>query len=257
LYSWARACVEPSRCYSAALRLEQWGSLTREARMTSQDIWHVKLANGETRKLTLDELDVAFRDGLIDERTPVLAAGALRWSTLGEVAGLDEPSPEAAPMPNSIAPIAIDSFGVDARAGNAPFGIDIPIDVASDADVDAFRPRRGRAIFRVLTTMVVVAGLGFAAFRAKPAVQRALASRAAARLTAFASPAAPPLPPQPPQEPPSAPPPAPTTVSATSLPDAPLPTATTAEEKTAAAEAEKKAAAEAKKAKRSAQKRAK
>ena len=77
------------------------------------DTWHVKLANGETRALSLDELDAGFHDGWITERTMVLAAGSLRWAPLGEVAGLDETPPPVASTPNSIAPLAIDSFGLD------------------------------------------------------------------------------------------------------------------------------------------------
>ncbi|MDB4934850.1 MAG: hypothetical protein JWP87_1822 [Labilithrix sp.] len=219
----------------------------------SLDIWNVKLANGETRALTLDELDAAFHDGWIDGRTLVLPAGAIRWAPLAEVAGLDDAPPPVSSVPNSFPPLALDTFGLDSHTGAAlPLDFDAPIDADSDADLLALRPRRGRKIFGVLTAMIVVAGLGFAAFRAKPALQRALASRdggGAARVAVEAKPVAPVQPPAPVVAAPArVPPPAEAvpTMSLTALPNAAL---TPAEEK--------KAAAEAKKAKRAPQKRAK
>lgn len=224
------------------------------------DIWHVKLANGETRALSLDELDAGFHDGWITERTMVLAAGSLRWAPLGEVAGLDETPPAVASTPNSIAPLAIDSFGLEPSGGDMPFDIDVALDADSDADVAAFRPRRGRKVLKLMTALVVIGGLGFAGFLGRPAVQRALASRGhTSSVTAEAkviapSPAIPPAPIAAAPAPSPAPADAVPTLGAASLPNAaPL----TDAEKKAAAEAEKKAAAEAKKAKRAAQKRSK
>jgi len=222
------------------------------------DIWHVKLANGETRALSLDELDAGFHDGWITERTMVLAAGSLRWAPLGEVAGLDETPAPVASTPNSIAPLAIDSFGLEPSASSEPFDIDVALDGDSDADVAAFRPRRGRTILKLMTALVVIGGLGFAGFLGRPAVQRALASRGHTSSVTAEAKATPPAPAPQPAVTAAAPVPAPAdavlTLGAASLPNAaPL----TDAEKKAAAEAEKKAAADAKKAKRAAQKRAK
>jgi len=226
--------------------------------MTQTDTWHVKLANGETRALSLDVLDVGFHDGWITERTMVLAPGSIRWAPLGEVAGLDEtPAPTVA-TPNSIAPLAIDSFGTGTSAdSDAQLDIDVAIDGESGADVVAFKPRRGRTVLKALTALVVIGGLGFAGFVGRPAVQRALASRGHTSSAAAAAAAAPPPAPAPiaaPVAPPATTVPAPTvpatavpTLGAASLPDAaPL---TDAEKRAAAAEA--------KKAKRAAQKRSK
>lgn len=231
--------------------------MTHQAGATSSngdalDIWHVKLANGETRALTLDQLDAAFQEGSIDERTPVLPAGAIRWSTLGEAAGLDETPPPVSSMPNSLAPIAFDATALDLRA----FDASVELDADGDADVEAFRPRRGRKIFGVLTAMVVVAGLGFAAFRAKPALQHALASSGGGGSTTTNADTKPIDPPAPP----ATPPPATTQArpsSPSALPNVAASAAPTVADKKAAAEAEKKAAAEARKAKRTPQKRAK
>jgi hypothetical protein len=229
------------------------------------DVWHVRLAGGETRALSLDDLDAAFQAGWVDERTPVLPAGAIRWATLGEIAGLEAvPAAPISSVPNSIAPLALDNFGLDAIPADVPIDMSTPLDAESDAELQALRPRRGRKILGVMTTLVVVAGIGFAGFRATPAIQRALASRGgghAAAVATEAKPAAPPVvaAPVPVPAPAPAPVPAPSpspvipTMSAASLPTAVV----TQEEKKAAAEAEKKAAAEARKAKRAPQKRTK
>ncbi len=220
------------------------------------DTWHVKLANGDTRAISLDVLDVGFHDGWITERTMVLAPGSLRWAPLGEVAGLDEtPSPMVG-TPNSIAPLAIDSFGTGtSEDSDAQLDIDVAIDGESRADVVAFEPRRGRTVLKLFTALVVIGGLGFAGFAGRPAVQRALASRGhassvapegAAATTPVVATTAPAVP-APVAAPVAAPATPVPTLGAASLPDAaPL---TDAEKKAAAAEA--------KRAKRPAQKRAK
>lgn len=69
-----------------------------------EELWYVKLANGDVHRVTIDQLDGAFQAGHIDESTMVLAAGASQWTTLGEVAGLDD---ESAAPPQAAAPVAI------------------------------------------------------------------------------------------------------------------------------------------------------
>lgn len=209
------------------------------------ELWNVRLSSGETRSLSLDELAAGFDAGWIDARTLVLAAGAIHWAPLGEVAGLDtdaEPSPPSS-APNSIAPMAFDA------QANTPFDLEVPTGAESDPDVLAFRPRRGPAVLRVMTAMIVIAGLGFAGVRGKPAITRALASRgvpakpapavvvAPPVVVATPAPATPPVAQAAPAAPvPEATPPIPT-MSLTSLPSVPQ----TPAEKKAAAEAEKKA----------------
>jgi hypothetical protein len=178
---------------------------------TQSEMWHVRLPNGETRRLSLDELDAAFNDGTINEDTPVLPGDAFTWTTLGQAAGLDNPQtppPVSVSMPNSIAPIALDNVR------DVPIDIDLAFDRPSDADTDAFRPRRGRKIFRALIVLSVIGGLGFAGFRARPMVQHALASRAAAQ-----APAPVVAPPPPPALPPPPPPPAPVVTAAPPPPE--------------------------------------
>jgi hypothetical protein len=63
-----------------------------------EELWYVKLANGDVHRVTIDQLDGAFQAGHIDESTMVLAAGASQWTKLGDIAGLDDESAsEAAP----------------------------------------------------------------------------------------------------------------------------------------------------------------
>jgi hypothetical protein len=75
----------------------------------NEELWRVQLSTGEIRMMTLDALDRAFDDGLIDARVPVLAPGASAWTTLGEAAGLEldeEEAPKTDQTP-SLSPVAL------------------------------------------------------------------------------------------------------------------------------------------------------
>ncbi len=78
------------------------------------DLWHVQLASGNLEVMTLDQLDEAFNADRIDENTMVLQGGALKWSRLGEILGLDEeeeqplqyiPQIQAKPLPAFASPL--------------------------------------------------------------------------------------------------------------------------------------------------------
>src|SRR5260221_11380366 len=71
---------------------------------TDSDLWHVQLASGEVCTMTLDLLDDAFQDGIINEQTYVWQEGSPDWVTLGEVAGLDAVDSEAAVLMSSTYP---------------------------------------------------------------------------------------------------------------------------------------------------------
>src|SRR5688572_19715716 len=77
----------------------------REARMSDQELWQVKLSEGCVIDMTLDEIDTAFNAGRIQASTLVMPPGDMRWTTLGAAAGLEDEREEA---PYSIAPIAAD-----------------------------------------------------------------------------------------------------------------------------------------------------
>src|SRR5450432_1638763 len=73
----------------------------------SEELWYVKLANGDVHRVTLDQLDGAFQAGHIDEGTMVLAAGATQWSKLGDLAGLDDEPAAPDPVPQDVAPAPV------------------------------------------------------------------------------------------------------------------------------------------------------
>jgi hypothetical protein len=54
----------------------------------TQEVWHVQLATGELRVMTLDQLDDAFQNGLVSENTFVYQSGMNDWVKLSELAGL-------------------------------------------------------------------------------------------------------------------------------------------------------------------------
>jgi len=62
-----------------------------------EESYVVKLANG-ARSMTVEELDAALDAGIITPSTQVLAPGAMTWSTLGELAGLDEEEIQTPPL---------------------------------------------------------------------------------------------------------------------------------------------------------------
>jgi Meckel syndrome type 1 protein len=61
-----------------------------EARNTaSEDVWFVAVATDDIKQMTVDQLDEAFRLGVISAQTQVWTEGMEAWAPLGEVADLD------------------------------------------------------------------------------------------------------------------------------------------------------------------------
>lgn len=126
----------------------------------NDELWRVQLGTGEIRTMTLDGLDRAFNEGTIDARTRVLAPGAAAWSTLAEVAGLDDECPTD-PMP-SLSPVAISS---DESSSAAP--ITAPSELELPDEIVDFAPRRRRlvvgGVFAALSVAALIAlGIGMA-----------------------------------------------------------------------------------------------
>ena len=70
--------------------------------------WYARLPNGDVEAMTLDELDVAYGNGVVDANTLVLAPDATEWVQLGELASLDEAQPtDARRTADSDAPISV------------------------------------------------------------------------------------------------------------------------------------------------------
>lgn len=111
----------------------------------NEALWRVQLSTGEIRMMTLEALDEAFDEGLIDARVPVLPPGASAWTTLGEAAGLDEATPpDQAPSlsPIAISPPSSTSCVPDVDEPSSPrLDLDLPEELVFSA-----RSRR-RAVF--------------------------------------------------------------------------------------------------------------
>ena len=58
-----------------------------DAEAPPRGIWLVQVTSEDMRAMTLDELDAAFKSGVIDEHTLVLPDGTYQWDELGLVAG--------------------------------------------------------------------------------------------------------------------------------------------------------------------------
>lgn len=101
--------------------LEPYTSRPSTGRATEISVWHVAVSPDDVKVMTLEQLDDAFRLDVIDTSTPVWKNGMSTWSTLGNVAGIeDEPSvttvkqdphalwpPPSWPPPRNTAPASI------------------------------------------------------------------------------------------------------------------------------------------------------
>ncbi|HEY2511326.1 MAG TPA: hypothetical protein VGI39_10740 [Polyangiaceae bacterium] len=61
--------------------------------------WHVQVEAGDVKVWTLDQLDAAFKAGLIDESTFVLESGTTEWIQLGTLLGGGDEGDAAAEAP--------------------------------------------------------------------------------------------------------------------------------------------------------------
>jgi hypothetical protein len=66
------------------------------------DLWQVKLASGELRTGTRDQLEEALRAGHIDSRALVLAPGAHEWTPAAALTGSHPAAPGPAPAAQSV-----------------------------------------------------------------------------------------------------------------------------------------------------------
>jgi hypothetical protein len=162
----------------------------------NDELWHVQLGNGEVRVMTLEQLDASYQSGLIDERTFVLRNGSPNWTTLGDVAGIEEEAP------SSVAPFATEIAQSEFSVPQTP----VPNFDDLEDDVLAFdgRQRRGarRSFFLVASLVLVALGSGYAVKRYAPVIlaRTSTATASMAVTPKFAEPA----PPPPPQAPPPA-----------------------------------------------------
>jgi hypothetical protein len=75
------------------------------------ELWRVRLADGQERSGTREQLEEAFRAGHLSEEMLVLAGGAPEWVKLGAVMGRNEPLP---------APVAAPPASVESAPPSSP-----------------------------------------------------------------------------------------------------------------------------------------
>jgi uncharacterized protein DUF4339 len=68
------------------------------------ELWRVRIAPGDEKVLTLEQIDDLYRLDVIDENTLLWQAGMSEWLPLKVVAGLDSDESAAAPAPLPTAP---------------------------------------------------------------------------------------------------------------------------------------------------------
>jgi hypothetical protein len=163
----------------------------------SEELWRVQLGTGEVRAMTLDGLDRAFEEGVIDARAKVLAPDATEWTTLGAIAGLDSDDESAPPSSGalqdptpSLSPVALSTSTPSlppASLSALPLtDLDLDLDLgrlALDADADALamKPkRRGLVIAAIVTAVAAAAAITLAITKLSPPAEQATLKAAAA-----------------------------------------------------------------------------
>jgi hypothetical protein len=117
---------------------------------SSDEVWQVKLADGQVRSGTRDQLAEAFNAGHLDQTALVLAAGASEWVTLAQMMA-PEPAPVAVqPAPPVVvseepAPVAVQPAPAVATQHEAPAAAPEPAPAAPAQDASSsLRPDDGQ-----------------------------------------------------------------------------------------------------------------
>ena len=63
--------------------------------------WQVEVTTETVRVMSLDELDAAFQSSVIEANTRVRQEGEVEWTTLGDVAGLDDDPTDVQSLPRA------------------------------------------------------------------------------------------------------------------------------------------------------------
>lgn len=66
-----------------------YASSVEDRSSASEDVWFVAVSSDDIKQMTIDQLDEAFRLGVITAQTAVWTEGMEAWAPLGEVADLD------------------------------------------------------------------------------------------------------------------------------------------------------------------------
>ncbi|HEU4583739.1 MAG TPA: DUF4339 domain-containing protein, partial [Polyangiaceae bacterium] len=66
-----------------------YASSAEDRGSASEDVWFVAVSSDDIKQMNVDQLDEAFRLGVITAQTAVWTEGMEAWAPLGEVADLD------------------------------------------------------------------------------------------------------------------------------------------------------------------------
>src|SRR4029079_4203543 len=66
-----------------------YASSVEDRASASDDVWFVAVSSDDIKQMTIEQLDEAFRLGVITAQTAVWTEGMEAWAPLGEVADLD------------------------------------------------------------------------------------------------------------------------------------------------------------------------
>ena len=92
-----------------------YASSVEDRGSASEDVWFVAVSSDDIKQMTIDQLDEAFRLGVITAQTAVWTEGMEAWAPLGEVADLD--GDDASGEVEAVAPGAV---AATSAAGGAP-----------------------------------------------------------------------------------------------------------------------------------------
>ncbi len=180
---------------------DDW-SASNQPPIADDDKWHVALAPGEVKIVSLEQLDDLYRLSIVDAETKVWQSGMGEWQPLRVIAGIDEepvpppapkrthpkpPSPRSAPPPPrpvSVAPVPAAAFAATVPASFYPAAINVakaapaPISFAAPVvplQLNSVRPlvvsrapvapERGGGFGRFLVGIALVAGVGISLYR--------------------------------------------------------------------------------------------
>jgi hypothetical protein len=147
----------------------------------SETLWHVQVEEGLVKVWSLDQLDAAFKAGLIDEATFVLEEGSHEWLTLGALLGSDEPEAppvRESPIPQSYAPQSMTPASLTPMSFSPQSTSPMVSDLDDDMPVQFRSKKRGLVIG--MSLVLVAAGVAIAGFRFGTTATDASAAAAAA-----------------------------------------------------------------------------
>jgi len=98
-----------------------YASSAEDRSAASEDVWFVAVSTDDIKQMNVDQLDEAFRLGVISAQTQVWTEGMAAWAPLGEVADLDSADADSADGdPADEDPANRNSHGHSAKAEPLP-----------------------------------------------------------------------------------------------------------------------------------------